>query len=71
MTDLTIEKLIELHKETLMDLRAAWLADKQLGRTNTADKAMARIDKALDYLKKLMDARDGDDNNAAPKAQGE
>ena len=59
MTDIEINKLIELHDKTLNELRLEWEHELDPKKKRIV---MNRIDRALDYRLKLMASRDAEDN---------
>jgi hypothetical protein len=56
MSDMEIDKLIDLHDETLREISLEWKTAKSIVRKEVL---MHRINKALDYRLKLMAIRDG------------
>lgn len=60
MEEMDIHRLIELHDQTLDELRREWLAATDPKKKQAA---MVRIDNALDYRLKLMDIRDSENGS--------
>ena len=58
---MTIDELIALHSETLVELRISWLNAQNTGVASRINEAMKRIDNALDYLVNLMHVRDNEE----------
>ena len=60
MSNPDLERILEMHDETLKELRESWIKAKRVDDDFFAKEAMKRIDRALDFRLKIMRAIDAE-----------